>query len=54
MNQHVFPDQRADLAIHEGRQYRNQILVSESSLYRLIMRSNVATPTGRPAVVDWG
>ena len=36
LSRHVDKEDKADVAIHDGRQNRNQIVINESGLYSLI------------------
>lgn len=41
LGKHVDEEDKADVAIHDGRQNRNQIIISESGLYSLILSSKL-------------
>lgn len=41
LSRHVDKDDKADVAIHDGRQNRNQIVINESGLYSLIFSSKM-------------
>lgn len=43
LNKHVDEEDKADVAIHDGSQNRNMVLISESGLYSLVLSSKLPT-----------
>ncbi|EHN17121.1 hypothetical protein IYC_00200, partial [Clostridium sporogenes PA 3679] len=39
LNKHVDEEDKADVAIHDGSQNRNMVLINESGLYSLVLSS---------------
>lgn len=42
LKNHVEEDEKADVAIHDGRQNRKMTVIDESGVYGLIIRSKIA------------
>ncbi|NFQ36271.1 BRO family protein [Clostridium sporogenes] len=43
LNKHVDEEDKADVAIHDGSQNRNMVLINESGLYSLVLSSKLPT-----------